>query len=202
MSLICLKSSRSTTPKSTTSPGPAAAKLERTDIYTGSSLAALQTVYDTAKAVYDGSASTDEACAQAAESLRQAIAALVTLPPEGGDVPALTVRISADGDRLRLTGQLSADAKVEEFGFVYLEDAKLWTRLLNVNTAGRTRVICQDFEDQEAQTYSYAFDPAYDTTVYAVRAYARYIDEDGRERHAYSLVERESLESLGVQTED
>ena len=177
-------------------------KLEQTDIYTGSSLAALRTAYDAAKAVYDGSASTDEACAQAAESLRQAIAALVTLPPEGGDVPALTVRISADGDRLRLTGQLSAGAEVEEFGFVYLEDAKLWTRLLNVNTAGRTRVICQDFEDQEARTYSYAFDPAYDTTVYAVRAYARYIDEDGRERHAYSLVERESLESLGVQTED
>lgn len=74
--------------------------------------------------------------------------------------------------------------EVTGHGFVYMSSAKLGTKVLTVNTAGRTKVICASYKADGS--YVYNLKPAYATTKYTIRAYLSYVDENGRTVYVYS----------------
>lgn len=107
---------------------------------------------------------------------------------------------AAAGGKIRLTGQFVDYANADDYyevtdhGLVYYSTAKLGTKMLTLNTAGRTRVYFSKYSADG--TFSYSMKPAYASTRYTVRAYLTYINDAGRSVTVYSRPTVVSYNSL------
>lgn len=107
-------------------------------------------------------------------------------------VPSVSVSAAkaASGTKITLTGtfedyeNLSKYYTVTAHGLVYYSTTKLGTKILTVNTAGRTKVSFSSYKDDGS--FSYTMTPAFATTRYTVRAFLAYTDANGRTMYAYS----------------
>ena len=112
---------------------------------------------------------------------------------------SFTASKGSDG-KIRLTGKfedyINQDNyyEVESHGLVYYSSKKLGTKLLTVNTAGRTKINFGSY--QEDGTFSYEMKPSYSNTLYTVRAYLQYRGEDGRLQYVYSTPVRVSYDTV------
>ena len=107
-------------------------------------------------------------------------------------VPSVSVSAAkaASGKKITLTGtfedyeNLSKYYTVTAHGLVYYSTTKLGTKILTVNTAGRTKVSFSSYKADGS--FSYTMTPAFATTRYTVRAFLAYTDANGRTMYAYS----------------
>lgn len=106
-------------------------------------------------------------------------------------VPKVTVKASAAANgKIALTGQYSDFENADDYytvtchGLVYYSSSKLGTRVLTVNTPGRTRVNFTSYKADGSFTYNMT--PAYSSTKYRVRAFLAYTNASGNTMYAYS----------------
>ena len=133
-------------------------------------------------------------CTRCGETRTEAIAKLEPAPEPPVEQTAPKVTVSAvragSGNKIKLTGTFvdyeNADQyyEVTAHGLVYYSTSKLGTRVLTVNTPGRTRVNFSSYKTDGS--FSYTMTPAYATTKYTVRAFLAYTDENGRTVYVYS----------------
>ena len=116
-------------------------------------------------------------------------------------VPEISLSVSAGNDgKIVLTGtfedyqNLNNYYEVTSHGFVYYPSAKLGTKILTVNTAGRTRVNFSKYE--EDGSFTYQMTPVYTSTRYTFRAFLEYTNEEGRTVYAYSAPQSISYNGL------
>lgn len=138
-------------------------------------------------------------CTVCGETMTEAIPKLEETVAKS--VPQITFSAECTEDgKIKLTGcfedYANSDAyyEVTAHGFVYQSSAKLGTRNLTVNTAGRTNVSVQSY--REDGSYSYSMTPAFASTYYTVRAYLAYTDENGQTKYVYTNPVRVSYNSL------
>ena len=116
-------------------------------------------------------------------------------------VPEVTFSASqGQNGKIRLTGQFTDFENQEQYyevtahGLIYYSSSKLGTKLLTVNTAGRTRV---NFGSYQADgSFSYEMKPAYANTRYTVRAFLAYTDQNGQTKYVYSVPQSVSYNTL------
>ena len=106
---------------------------------------------------------------------------------------------AARGTKITLIGKFNEYGnencyKVTSHGLVYLSSAKLGTRNLTVNTAGRTRVTFTGYK--EDGSFRYTFTPASKYTTYTVRTFLTYVNDEGRTIYVYSNPIRVSYNGL------
>lgn len=106
-------------------------------------------------------------------------------------VPKVTVAAAAAANgKITLTGKftdyehLNRYYEVTSHGFVYYSSSKLGTRVLTVNTPGRTRVNFSTYKSDGSFTYNMS--PAYSSTKYRVRAFLAYTNASGKTAYVYS----------------
>ena len=116
-------------------------------------------------------------------------------------IPEVTFSASqGQNGKIRLTGQFTDFENQEQYyevtahGLIYYSSSKLGTKLLTVNTAGRTRV---NFGSYQADgSFSYEMKPAYANTRYTVRAFLAYTDQNGQTKYVYSVPQSVSYNTL------
>ncbi|MGM9681440.1 MAG: glycoside hydrolase family 2 TIM barrel-domain containing protein [Eubacteriales bacterium] len=97
---------------------------------------------------------------------------------------------AASGTKITLTGKFEDYENISKYhtvtahGLVYYRASKLGTRILTVNTPGRTKVSFSTYKADGS--FSYTMTPAYASTKYVVRAYLAYTDDAGRTVYVYS----------------
>lgn len=144
----------------------------------GSTIAALGHSYDQGIAGTDGTTYTCTVCGHT-ETKK------VLEAPE-----ASISAVKASNNRIKLTGTFEDYENIEKYyevtahGLVYMQKTRLGTKVLTVNTSGRTRVNCSSYSSNG--TFSYTFKPTNISTQYTARAFLAYIDEDGVTRYVYS----------------
>lgn len=116
-----------------------------------------------------------------------------SIPPisSGEDVPSVSVFAEPVGDgRIRIIGQyddyenISDYRKVTSHGLLYLSSEKLGIRTLTLSTQGRTRVFFAGYNPDG--TFSYTMTPANTGTMFTMRAYLTYVDNEGNSVTVYS----------------
>ena len=107
------------------------------------------------------------------------------------EAPEASIRaVKASGNKIKLVGTFEDFANKENYydvtahGIVYIQKTRLGTKVLTVNTSGRTRVNISSYGS--AGTFSYTFKPTNTSTQYTARAFLSYVDEDGVTRYVYS----------------
>lgn len=117
---------------------------------------------------------------------------MITEPSVEKAVPTVTFTASeGENGKIRLTGRFedfeNQDSyyEVVSHGLVYYSSAKLGTKMLTVNTAGRTKVNFKSYQEDGA--FSYDMKPAHVSTKYTVRAYLQYKDQNGTLKYVYSV---------------
>lgn len=114
-----------------------------------------------------------------------------------------TASVSAEratgGEKITLIGKFNEYGnencyEVTSHGLVYLSSAKLGTRNLTVNTAGRTKVSFTGYKDDGS--FRYTFTPAGKNTTYTVRTFLTYVNDEGRTIYVYSAPIRVSYNGL------
>ena len=117
------------------------------------------------------------------------------------DAPSVSVSVSrADNSKLTITGKVNDFANIEDYytitahGLLYIQSSKIGNRVLNFNTAGRTKVNCSSYASDGS--FSYTFTPSKTSTAYTVRAYITYTDADGNSVTVYSNTLRGSYNSF------
>ena len=144
----------------------------------GSTIAALGHSYDQGIAGTDGTTYTCTVCGHT-ETKK------VLEAPE-----ASISAVKASNNRIKLTGTFEDYENIEKYyevtahGLVYMQKTRLGTKVLTVNTSGRTRVNFSSYSSNG--TFSYTFKPTNISTQYTARAFLAYIDEDGVTRYVYS----------------
>lgn len=114
------------------------------------------------------------------------------IPCLGGQAPTVSLKVEAAANgRIKMTGCFEDYANVDSYynvtahGLVYYSAAKLGTKMLSINTPGRTRVSFTKYGADG--TFSYTMTPSAASTRYAVRAFLTYTDPDtGRSATVYS----------------
>lgn len=106
---------------------------------------------------------------------------------------------AASGEKITLIGKFNEYGnencyEVTSHGLVYLSSAKLGTRNLTVNTAGRTKVSFTGYKDDGS--FRYTFTPAGKNTTYTVRTFLTYVNDEGRTIYVYSAPIRVSYNGL------
>lgn len=116
-------------------------------------------------------------------------------------IPDVTFTASKGSDgKIRLTGKFEDYENRDNYyeitahGLVYYSSRKLGTKMLTVNTAGRTKVSFSGY--QPDGSFSYEMTPAYANTPYTVRAYLQYKDENGKSHYVYSDSMRVSYDTV------
>lgn len=103
---------------------------------------------------------------------------------------ALDVKKGTTAPKVRLTGKfedyenLNKYYEVTGHGFVYVQSAKLGTRNLTVDYAGRTRVNVKSFK--EDGSFSYEMTPSGTGVKYTVRAFLIYMNDKGQTKYVYT----------------
>lgn len=116
-----------------------------------------------------------------------------SIPPisSGEGVPSVGISAERVGDgRIRIIGQydgyenISDYRKVTSHGLLYLSSEKLGIRTLTLSTQGRTRVFFAGYNPDG--TFSYTMTPANTGTMFTMRAYLTYVDNEGNSVTVYS----------------
>ena len=115
--------------------------------------------------------------------------------------PKVTLSVAAaNNGKIALTGKYedyenaSKYYDVTSHGLVYYASSKLGTRVLTVNTPGRTRVNFSKYQNDGSFVYNMA--PASASTKYTVRAFLAYQDENGKTVYVYSNPQSVSYNAL------
>ena len=98
--------------------------------------------------------------------------------------------------RIEIEGRIEDDSlEITACGLLYIQSSRIGSRSLTVSTSGRTRV---NFSAWDADgTFSYAFKPAGNSTVYTVRAFVTCLDpETGESVTVYSPMMRTSYNGI------
>lgn len=105
--------------------------------------------------------------------------------------PKVTLKTSAASDeKICLTGQVEDYGnkdnyyEITEHGFVYIQQARLGTRNLTVDYAGRSKVSVKSFKADGS--YVYNMSPVNGNTKYTIRAFLAYKDTKGNTMYSYS----------------
>lgn len=109
----------------------------------------------------------------------------------GDKIPSVSISAeAASNGRIRLVGQfenyenISDYYRVTSHGLLYLSSEKLGIRTLSLSTAGRTRVFFAGYNPDG--TFSYTMTPANTGTMFTMRAYLTYVDNEGNSVTVYS----------------
>ena len=117
-------------------------------------------------------------------------------------VPSVTVEVTTSGtNKLTIKGTVEDYGNLEDYyeitarGLLYIPTSRIGTRVLTVNTSGRTRV---NFKSVNADgEFSYTFKPTSKSTMYAFRAFVIYTDPTtGASVTVYSDMIRTSYNNL------
>lgn len=115
--------------------------------------------------------------------------------------PKVTLSVAAaNNGKIALTGKYedyenaSKYYDVTSHGLVYYASSKLGTRVLTVNTPGRTRVNFSKYQNDGSFVYNMS--PASASTKYTVRAFLAYQDDKGKTVYVYSQPQSVSYNSL------
>ena len=103
--------------------------------------------------------------------------------------------------KIVITGQVDDYENLENYyeitahGLLYMKSSSLGSRLLTLNTSGRTNVTFGAYNDDG--TYSYTFKPTSKTTAYAFRAYITYTDPTtGKSVTVYSTMTTKTYNNI------
>ena len=104
----------------------------------------------------------------------------------------LTISAAKDPDETKivLTGTFTDYENISNYyeitthGLVYYSTTKLGSRILTVNTPGRTKVNFSTYK--EDGSFAYTMKPTSASVRYTVRAFLAYTGEDGRTTYVYS----------------
>ena len=116
--------------------------------------------------------------------------------------PTVSLTLSkTSAGKITIRGQVDDFADLDDayeitaHGLLYIQTSRIGTRLLTVNTSGRTRV---NFSQYNADgSYSYTFKPTNKSTSYTFRAFITYTDPDtGASVTVYSDMMRGSYKSI------
>lgn len=106
-------------------------------------------------------------------------------------VPKVTISATAGTNgKIVLAGKFEDYENIEKYydvtahGIVYYSATKLGTRVLTVNTPGRTKVSFTKYKTDGSFVYN--MKPTYDNTKYAARAFLAYTNENGKTVYVYS----------------
>lgn len=97
---------------------------------------------------------------------------------------------ASSGTKITLTGVFTDYENISKYyditahGLVYYSTTKLGTKVLTVNTPGRTKVSFSGYKDDGS--FSYTMTPTSASVRYTVRAFLAYTDENGRTVYVYS----------------
>ena len=116
--------------------------------------------------------------------------------------PSVKLSLSKTSDgKITVKGQVNDYANLDDYyeitshGLLYIQTAKIGTRLLNVNTSGLTRVNCSSYNPDGS--FSYSFKPTSKSLSYAFRAFVTYKDpETGATFIVYSPMTRYSYNTI------
>ena len=116
-------------------------------------------------------------------------------------VPKASLEVSAKNNKLVFTGifenynESTKYYDVTEHGILYIQQSRIGSRTLTINTSGRTRVNFTDYTTDGS--FSYHLKPSSLSTVYAIRAFLIYIDPDtGKTKTVYSNMMRTSYNGV------
>ena len=117
--------------------------------------------------------------------------------------PAVTLSLSRDTStgKIVITGRvedyenLSDYCEITEHGLIFIKTSRIGSRLITLNTSGRTKVSFAGYTEQG--TFSYSLKPTSKSTMYAYRAFVTYTDpETGKSVTVYSDMLRGSYNTL------
>ena len=121
-------------------------------------------------------------------------------PPQVAPTVSLSLSKTSAG-KIVVTGRVDNYTELDEryqitaHGLVYIQASRIGTRVLTVNTSGRTKVSFTGYGADGS--YSYTFKPSSKSTVYAYRAFITYRDtETGATVTVYSGTMRSSYNSI------
>ena len=114
---------------------------------------------------------------------------------------SLTLSKNKSTGKISMTGQVDDFENLEDYyeitahGIIYIKSSRIGTRMLTLNTSGRTNVTFGSYTDTGAFTYT--FKPTNKSTAYTYRAYVTYIDpETGKSVTVYSDMLKSSFNSI------
>ena len=115
--------------------------------------------------------------------------------------PSVKLSVSQNNGKIRLTGSVADYENSDDYyeitshGFVYVTKALLGSRILTVNTTGRTKVNINGIGSNGR--YSYSMTPKTASTTYAVRAFVTYKNSAGKTVYVYSNTIYSSYNAIG-----
>ena len=115
--------------------------------------------------------------------------------------PSVKLSVSQNNGKIRLTGSVADYENSDDYyeitshGFVYVTKALLGSRILTVNTTGRTKVNMNGIGSNGR--YSYSMTPKTASTTYAVRAFVTYKNSAGKTVYVYSNTIYSSYNAIG-----
>ena len=114
---------------------------------------------------------------------------------------SLTLSKNKSTGKIGITGQVDDFENLEDYyeitahGLLYIKTSRIGTRMLTLNTSGRTKVSFSGYTDEGAFTYN--LKPTSKSTMYAFRAYVTYTDpETGKSVTVYSDMIRGSYNTI------
>lgn len=113
-----------------------------------------------------------------------------TIPVKTLSVPSVTLGVSQNNGKIRLTGNVTDYENIDNYyeitghGFVYITKSLLGSKILTVNTTGRTKVNINGIGS--TGSYSYSMTPKTTSTIYAVRSFVTYKNSAGKTVYVYS----------------
>ena len=113
-----------------------------------------------------------------------------TIPVKTLSVPSVTLGVSQNNGKIRLTGNVTDYENIYNYyeitghGFVYITKSLLGSKILTVNTTGRTKVNINGIGS--TGSYSYSMTPKTTSTIYAVRSFVTYKNSAGKTVYVYS----------------
>lgn len=113
-----------------------------------------------------------------------------TIPVKSLSAPSVKLSVSQNNGKIRLTGNVKDYENIDDYyeitghGFVYVTKALLGSKILTVNTIGRTKVNISGIGS--TGSYSYSMTPKTASTIYATRAFVTYKNSAGKTIYVYS----------------
>lgn len=113
-----------------------------------------------------------------------------TIPVKSLSAPSVKLSVSQNNGKIRLTGNVKDYENIDDYyeitghGFVYVTKALLGSKILTVNTTGRTKVNISGIGS--TGSYSYSMTPKTANTIYATRAFVTYKNSAGKTIYVYS----------------
>lgn len=125
-----------------------------------------------------------------------------TIAVKALSAPSVKLGVSQNNGKIRLTGSITDYENIDDYysitshGFVYVTKSLLGSKILTVNTTGRTKVSINGIGN--TGRYSYSMTPKTGDTVYAIRAFVAYKNSAGKTVYVYSNTIYTSYNGISV----